>query len=173
MLSVVGNIDPAEPMTELRLPDGRVLRLPTAMLQEEGAMEPSSEQDSSTGEDVVIIPIVEEQLDVSKRVVPTAQVRLRKGVDTYDVELNEPLAISTYRIERVLIGQVVQVAPAVRQEANSTIYPIVEERLVLTKELVLVEEVRVTNELSERRDTQVVSLRRERLEVSRKDVMGT
>ena len=71
-----------------------------------------------------------------------------------------------------MLGHLVEAPSAVRVEGDTTVYPILEERLVLTKELVLLEEVRVTTEISERRDLQVVSLRRERLDVVRQDVVG-
>ena len=172
MLSILGNIDPAETMTELQFPNGRILRLPTAMLQEEVRDEPPTDLVAPALEGVVAVPIIEEQLEISKRTIPTAQVRLQKSVDTYDVKLDEPLAVRTVRVERVPMGRVVETAPAVRQEGETTLYPILEERLILTKELVLLEEIHVTNELSERRDTQIVTLRRERLDVTRKDVVG-
>ncbi|MGI4826968.1 MAG: DUF2382 domain-containing protein [Janthinobacterium lividum] len=57
--------------------------------------------------------------------------------------------------------------PATRQEDLVMIYPVVEERLILTKELLLVEEIRVTREISERHDTQIVTLQRELLSVER------
>ena len=172
MLSILGNIDSAEAMTELQFPNGRILRLPTVMLQEEVRDDSPADFVTPAPEGVVTVPIIEETLEISKRTIPTAQVRLQKSVDTYDVGLNEPLAISTVRVERMAMGHVVETPPAVRHEGATTVYPIFEERLILTKELVLVEEVHVTNELSERRDTQVVTLRRERLDVTREDVVG-
>ncbi len=46
-------------------------------------------------------------------------------------------------------------------------FPVVEERLVLTKELVLREEVRMTRRDTEKRDTRVVTLQRESVTVRR------
>ena len=172
MLSVVGNIDPAELTTELKFADGRILQLPTALLQAANPREPMLQRDALEVDGMTIVPIVEEQVEVSKRVVPTAQVRLQKSTETFDVKLDEPLAISSVRVERVVLGHIVETPPTVRVEGDTTVYPILEERLVLTKELVLVEEVRVTTEFSERRHTQAVSLRRERLDVSREDAVG-
>ena len=172
MLSILGNIDSAEETTELQFPNGRILRLPTAMLQEELPSEASDTSPSAEANGLTVVPLIEEQLQIGKRTVPTARVRLEKNVDTYDVRLDEALAIGTVRVDRVPFGHVVDTAPLTRQEGNTTIYPILEERLVLTKELVLVEEVHVTNEVAERRDTQVVTLRRERLDVSRDDLVG-
>ncbi len=85
----------------------------------------------------------------------------------YQETLDEQLLVRTFDIERVRLQQVVDVAPPVRQEGDTTIYPIVEERLVLTKELVLREELRVTRRNTEQRDTRVVSLKRESVTVAR------
>ena len=48
-----------------------------------------------------------------------------------------------------------------------TIYPVVQERLLVSKELVLVEEVRVTQRDTEVVDTRVVTLHREQVDVER------
>lgn len=54
-------------------------------------------------------------------------------------------------VERVPKREVVKEAPAPRQEGSTTIYPLVEERLVVVKELVLREEICVTREITEGR----------------------
>ena len=165
-LSVIGNLDLTAAETDLRFADGRIVRVPTALLQQEqafGSLQPAS----LSSDDTILIPLVEERLEVGKRTVETGKVHLQKSSEAYDVTLNEPLAVSTWNIERVPRNEVVAEHPAARQEGSTTIYPLIEERLVLTKELVLVEEIRVTREISERRDTQTVKLRRETLSVDR------
>ncbi len=169
-LSVAGNLDMNASETELRFADGRIVRVPTALLQQEqafGSLRPAS----LSADDTILIPLVEERLEVGKRTVETGKVHLQKSSEAYDVTLNEPLAVNTWKVERVPKNEVVAEAPASRQDGSTTIYPIVEERLILTKQLVLVEEIHVTRELSERRDTQTVTLRRETLSVDREPVL--
>lgn len=168
-ISVVGSLDPAIPETELRFEDGRIVRVPTAMLQQEQAFAPP-QPPSLFSDNAILIPLVAEQLDVSKRVVETGKVHLHKSSEAYAVSLNEPLAVNTWKVQRVPRNEVVAEVPTLRQEGSTTIYPLVEERLVLTKELVLIEEIHVTQELSERRDTQTVTLRRDTLNVKREPV---
>ena len=79
MLAVVGNIDPTELTTELKFADGCILQIPTALLQAAGSSKPTLQRDTVQSEGTTIVPIIEEQLVVSKRVVPTAQVRLQKS----------------------------------------------------------------------------------------------
>lgn len=103
---------------------------------------------------------------------PRLRILLEKTAEAYDLTLDEPLAVSSWKVDKVVLGHVVQTAPPVREEDLTTIYPVLKERMVLTKELVLVEEIRVTREFSERRDPQMFTLRREHLDIQRKDLVG-
>ena len=113
----------------------------------------------------IVIPLVEEHLEVSRRTVVTGTVRLQKTVHEFETQLDEPLGVRTFDVERVILNEPVESAPPVRQEGDTTVYPLVEERLILTKQLVLKEELRVTRRDTERRDTQTVTLRREHITV--------
>lgn len=165
-VSILGDFDLNTPETELRFADGRVLRLPTALLQQEKTLA-LPQPVSLLADDNIVIPLVEEQLQIGKRLVETGKVHLQKSSEAYDVTLDEALAVSTWKVERVPRNEVVAEVPTPRQEGGTTIYPLVSERLVMTKELVLIEEIRVTREVSERRDTQTVTLRRETLSIER------
>ncbi len=113
------------------------------------------------------IPLLEEQLVIDKRVVETEKVRLTKTVEEFPQQLDVPLAVQTFHIERIRLDRPLDSLPEVRQEGATTIYPVVEEQLVVTKRLVLVEEVRVTLRTEEHHDTRTVTLHREKLVVER------
>ena len=165
LLTLSGTLDPNCAITELLLPDGRAVRLDTLLLT--GTDPFTAPAQSIEAEGTQVIPIVEEQLHVGKQTLETGKVRLIKSVGEYHETLNEPLAIRTFDVERIALNQPVDSAPQVRHEGATTVYPVVEEQLVLTKRLILKEEVRVTQRDTERRDTQVVTLRREHIEVER------
>ena len=165
LLTLSGTLDPDCPVTELLLPNGRAVRLDTLLLTGSDPFSPAARIAEADGTQV--IPIIEEQLLVGRQTVETGKVRLVKSVGEYHETLNEPLAIRTFDVERVAFNQPVDAAPSVRQEGATTVYPVVEEQLVLTKRLVLKEEVRITQRDTERRDTQVVTLHREHIEVER------
>ena len=129
-----------------------------------------AEQASGDTQKEWTIPLVEEQLTVGRKTVPTGRVLLQKTVQEYQEILDEPLAIRTFDVERVILNQLVDEAPPVRTEGDTTIYPLVEEQLILTKQLILREEVRVTKRDAERRDHQVVTLHREHLTVERQPI---
>ena len=168
ILNVSGTLNTLHPYTELRMPDGRVLRLATAVLME-GSVDATTQQGKvdALKIDATVIPIVEETLSVGKRVVETGKIRLHKTVQEYQEQLDEPLAVRTFDIERVVFNRPIDSAPDVRHEGATTIYPVVEEQLVLTKQLILREEIRVTQRDSERRDDQIVTLHREHVVMER------
>lgn len=116
-----------------------------------------------------VIRLAEETLNVGKRTVERARVRVTKRVTEREEIVDQPLMREEVTVEHVPINQVVtQVAP-VRYEDDVTIIPLYEEVLVLEKKLMLVEEVRVTRRQTEHRDPQVVMLRREEVVVQRDD----
>lgn len=116
------------------------------------------------------MPVIQEELDISKRVVQTGAIRLRKIVHEEVVTVDEPFEFEETEVERVSIGRDVDAEVAVRREGDVVIYPVVEERLITRKQLVLVEEIRVTRRTRSKTLTQQVTLRREEVIGERLDV---
>ncbi|AEG93163.1 DUF2382 domain-containing protein [Ramlibacter tataouinensis] len=117
------------------------------------------------------IPVVEEVLQVGRREVETGEaVRVRKQVEEAEVELDEILVREVVETERVPVGRVIDGPMAPRHEGEVLVVPVVEERLVLHKQLVLVEELRITRRREERpAGLAPVRLRREQVVVERRD----
>lgn len=115
----------------------------------------------------LVIPVVEEQLEVSRERVGTGRVRISKSVEAREV-VDDPLSRETLRVEHVPINQVVTgERPQVREEGDVTVVPILEERLVTRTELVLVEEVRIHRDRSQYHNPQRMTLRKEVVAVER------
>jgi uncharacterized protein (TIGR02271 family) len=174
----------------IRLADGRELLLPKRMLtpQEDGsfhvnasfaellgdnrgglAPEPSrgdEEQESHYEEDAVL-PVMEEQLNIEKRVIESGRIRVHKKVETTESVVDEPLLHQGYDIERIPLNRVVDGMPESRYDGDTLILPILEEVLVVEKRLILKEEVRITPKREEVRDPQTHTVRREHAEVER------
>ncbi len=165
-LFIAGDVDAGKELTELRLADGRISRLPTSLLLE-SMTRPSNESEDPLASQIVI-PVFEEQLEIHKQSVETGKVILEKHRHEIPKTIDETLAVSTYQVERVQCNVLVDVAPSARQEGDTTIYPVIEERLVVSKQLVLTEEVRVTRVDSEKRDTRVIQIIREEVTVERR-----
>jgi stress response protein YsnF len=118
----------------------------------------------------ITVPVTEERLEVERRVVDTGRtVRLRKQVDEVPAPVREPLANEVVDVQRVPMGTVVAELPRVRHEGDVMVVPVVQERLVVRKELVLVEEIRLTRRREVVQGQAEVVLRRERVLVERFD----
>ena len=113
----------------------------------------------------MIIPLADEKLAVSKRIVETGSVRLTTHAEEHRERIEEMLLRTDVEIDRVTIDRLVDEIPTVRMEGDTLVYPIVEE--VIVKQLVLREEVRVTPRQRSEPFTQNVTLRRVRAEVER------
>src|SRR5919199_5690550 len=90
------------------------------------------------------LELVEEQLKVGKREVERGRVVVRTRVETREEVAETDLRQEEVEVERVPVGRVVEAPPPVREEGGVLIVPVLEERLVVTAELVLVEEIRIT-----------------------------
>ena len=122
--------------------------------------------------DQQVIPLVEETARVSKRDVTSGKVRVRTEVDSVEQVLRETLTDETVEVTRVAIGRRVEQVPEVRTENGVTIVPVLEERLVVEKQLFLKEELHIRRDLRTETVEVPVHLRSERAIVERFDANG-
>lgn len=113
------------------------------------------------------IPIVEEELVVGKVRRETGRVRISSTTE----EITQPVSAELERrevdIQEIDIGEVVREAPGVRSENGVTIIPVLEERLVVRKELVLVKELHIREVTRTEVFEDEVILRKTSVEVTR------
>jgi len=93
--------------------------------------------------DQVVIPLLAEEVSVGKRQVATGRVKVSTVTHSREEQIEQLLESDRVEVERVPMGQVVPRIPEVRTEGDTTIIPVVEETIVLQRQLVLKEEVRV------------------------------
>lgn len=117
-----------------------------------------------------VIPIVEETAVVTKRVAPTGRVRIHTTVEERSELVGADLEREEVVVERVPIDREITAAPAVRQEGDVMIVPVVEEVLVIEKRLVLKEELRIQTRRTVERVEEPVVLRRTVATVDRSPV---
>ena len=91
----------------------------------------------------VVIPILQEVAHVTTRVVDRGGASVQITVLDHDEAVGRDLVQDVVSVERVKVGRVVETAPQVRQDGDVTIIPVLEEQLVVTKRLVLTEEIHV------------------------------
>src|SRR4051794_36890667 len=90
-----------------------------------------------------VIPLVEEQLSIEKRQVVTGKVRVHTETEVVEEIVRLDLARDDVEVTRVRLDRVVESAPPIRTDGDVTVIPVLEERLVVEKRLVLVEEIHV------------------------------
>ena len=123
----------------------------------------------TSSEPAIVIPVVEESLTVSRRTVETGRgVRVSKTVSEREEMVDEPLALDEVVVERTEVNRWLAdgaEVPAVRQEGDVTVVPVLEEVLVTQKRLLLKEEIRITRVRREVHRPQRVTLRTEQVAV--------
>jgi stress response protein YsnF len=127
-----------------------------------------SEETQRTEE--VVIPLAEESVSVSKREVATGQVRIALNTDIETVIARETLRGCRIEIERLPVNRALpdgEPPPQSRQEGDTLVIPVVEERPVVVKQLVVTEEVRLRFVSTETPFEEEVSVRRQRATVDR------
>jgi uncharacterized protein (TIGR02271 family) len=127
-----------------------------------------SQTKSGWDEHQQVIPVIEEVLDVQKRRVETGGVRINKKVREREERIDEPVWQEEVDVRRVAINRVVDgPAPEVRNEGDVMIVPVLEEVVMVKKQLVLKEELHITRRRIAERDSRTVTLRREEATVER------
>lgn len=120
-----------------------------------------------TGNERLVIPVIEEQVTIDKQVIETGKVRISKRISEREELIDVPLFREEVRVERVPVNLYVEAMPEVRQEGEVMIIPVVEEQIVVQKKLLLVEELRVRKELVEHHAPQTINLKKEEVDIKR------
>jgi uncharacterized protein (TIGR02271 family) len=107
------------------------------------------------------VSVAHEELQVDKREVETGRVRVRKIVREREEFLDEELLRDEVDIERVPVNRIVDQPAQVRREGDVLVIPVLEEVLVVHKQLVLKEELRVRRRAGSTPHRQRVVLRSE------------
>ena len=124
--------------------------------------------EESALENATRIPVIEEQILLSKRVVETGRVRIAKQVSEHQEHISVPVSHDEVDVERVAINRYVDTPPqAVRYEGDTMIISVLEEVVVVEKRLMLVEELHVTKRQVQTEAMQQVTLRTETVTVTR------
>lgn len=117
--------------------------------------------------DSLVIPVIEEELEIGRRQVETGRIRVHKRVETRNVVFEDRLLSQGYDINRVPVDRIIPAPLEPRYEGDTLVLPVFEEVLVVEKRLILREEIRITRQTTERIDEQNVPVRREVVEVER------
>lgn len=114
------------------------------------------------------VPIIEEQVKISKKVIETGHVSLSKtvseSVESFDVSLAEEEIV----VNRIPKNELLDIIPPVsRYEGDVMIIPVLKEVAVIEKRMMLVEEIHVSKVKTEKTETLEVVVRKEEVDVKR------
>jgi len=168
----------------LQLATGTALRLPAEMLApaDEGnyrlpysfaaiadaAPAPGEKTDGVSH----VIPVIEEQLQIGKRVVETGRgIRVQQHIVEREEVVDEPLYEDVFEVTRVPVDRVVTdgAVPSPRQDGETFVVPVLEEVLVVEKRLRVKEELRITRHKRETHAPQTVMLKSQQVSIERFD----
>jgi len=127
---------------------------------------------STSDVEELVIPVVDEELQVQKQVRQSGVVEIRKTVHERTEIVDQPLQSEEVEVNRVPINRIVEGPVQIRHEGNTMIIPLLEEVLVVEKRLMLREEVHIKKLRREVHEPQEVLLREERVDVVRRADSG-
>jgi uncharacterized protein (TIGR02271 family) len=119
------------------------------------------------GVDPEVLQLFGEEVTVERETVETGRVRIATVTHTRDHLIDELLARTNVEVRRVPIGRVIDAIPPVKNDADVTVIPIVEETLVVERRLVLKEEVHIQRRKTIERFQETVQLRHQTAEITR------
>lgn len=112
-----------------------------------------------------VIPVIREEVNVTRRQVERGGVRVHKRVEEREEVVEQPTFREKVTVERVPIGQVVDREVGPWQDGDTLIIPVLEEMLVVEKRLVVKEEIRITKRRIDETEQARVVLRQEYVDI--------
>jgi stress response protein YsnF len=162
----------------LQRPQGQNLRLPQAMLRvrEDGNyLLPttfSAIDHAAVQGEKHVIPVVQEELQISKRTIDTGHgIRVHQRIVERSEVVDEPLYEDVLELNRISVGKIVEpgTVPTPRQEGETLIVPVLEEVLVIERRLCLKEELHITRHKREVHKPQSVVLKSQEVSIEHFD----
>ena len=111
-----------------------------------------------------------EEVVVETRPVKTARVTVQTRTEERREWVEATLRREDVTVERIPIGRVVEEAPAVREEGDVLIVPVLEEQIVVEKRLLLKEELHIRKTVRLEDVREPVTLRSETATVTREEL---
>lgn len=122
--------------------------------------------------DRYVVPVIQEELQVGKRVVDTGRgIRVHRQIVERTEVVDTPLREDVLEVRRVPVGRMVDrnAVPSLRQEGDTLIIPVLEEVLVIERQLRLKEELHITRHQREVHAPQTVVLKSQQVRIERFD----
>ncbi|WP_106477295.1 DUF2382 domain-containing protein [Phytohalomonas tamaricis] len=118
------------------------------------------------------IPLLQEELEVSRRDITAGKVRVSTVTHERTQQVEEMLSQERIEVEHVAMDRYIDAVPDIREEGDTTIIPVVEEVLVVERRLRLKEEVHIHRVRTTTPYREEVTLREQDAVVTRDDDEG-
>jgi len=132
----------------------------------------SGDMSEETKKRDLVVPVIEEDLVTGTREVKTGSVRVRKRVERIRKAVEMPVLKDVVRVDRVPVNRVVKTMPQTREERGVLIVPVVEEEIIISRRMVLKEEIHIVRKRVEAQGRRDVSVAREHAFIERLDGEG-
>lgn len=133
----------------------------------QGTQSEESRATPSGGSGADVLQLFAEEAKVARRTLEVGRVRIATVTHTRDHLVDELLARTHVEVERIPVGRPIDAIPPVKEEAELTIVPIVEETVIVERKLVLTEELHIRRKQTTERFQQTVPLRYQTAQVTR------
>ncbi len=120
------------------------------------------------GDERIVIPVIEENLRVDKKIVEGGGFRIIKSVVTEEATAEASTVHEAATVERVAVNRLLEVGeelPKSRRDGDTLIIPIFEEVIVTEKRMRLTEELHVLISRTETLTPQTTTIRRESVRI--------
>lgn len=114
--------------------------------------------DTDPDPSALTLPLYAEALVVARRRTHST-VRVATVTHEHQQLVDEALTHERVEVERVPFGRTLDAMPPIREEGDTTIFPVVEEVVVVERRLVLKEEIHIRRVRSTERHQEAVTLR--------------
>lgn len=124
-------------------------------------------QPTTPTERLTTVPVIKERLAIDTVETVAGRVVVDKTVKQTQVDVPLPTVHTEYTENRILRNVEVAKMPVIRTEGNTTIIPVVREETVVSKRLVLVEEIHLTKQVRKEEKTVPVTLSEDVVTITR------
>lgn len=153
-------------MIERIEPGAIYLNQPRAAVPAASAAVSAAHRRLQTGDQHLLIPLVEDEVRVDTRVVELGHVTVQKKVDEFLDERAVSLRHQQVEVERVPIDRIIDAIVEPYFDGDVYVVPVIEEEIVITRRLRLKEELRIQRTVGQHEETIHAPFRRERVVVT-------
>lgn len=117
-----------------------------------------------------VIPVIEEVLQVDKKVVETGRIHIRKEVAKDEQPVEIPLMHETYDVKKVQVSNLIfDEPPKMRTEGDTMIIPVVKEVAEIKIRYQVTEEIHVVKNKTVTPYSEKVTLKKEKVIIEREE----